>query len=217
MVAGIVISGYPRKLGMGFGRLVCILAIFASSGNAESPRQLGAHEHGVGQLDIAVEGSQIALVFDAPGADIVGFEYEATTEADEVSVEKALAALERPLEVFVFSSTAKCSVLQSRAELMGGDKGGHVGHDHSRHVDKKRGHKPKESGRDNGAVAGHTEFNAEYLLECADIPALEQIDFYYFDLFPNALSLDVNLISDKGATAHKIGRDSPVLDLRDQI
>ena len=44
---------------------------------AEETRQLDAHEHGVGQLDIAFDGNQISMELHAPGADIVSFEYAA--------------------------------------------------------------------------------------------------------------------------------------------
>ena len=44
---------------------------------AEKTRQLDAHEHGVGQLDIAFDGKQISMELHAPGADIVSFEYAA--------------------------------------------------------------------------------------------------------------------------------------------
>jgi hypothetical protein len=48
-------------------------AITATPVIAEETRQLNAHEHGVGQLDIAIDGQQIAMELHAPGADIVGF------------------------------------------------------------------------------------------------------------------------------------------------
>ena len=42
---------------------------------AEETRQLDAHEHGVGALNIAFDQGRVAIEFHAPGADIVGFEY----------------------------------------------------------------------------------------------------------------------------------------------
>ena len=50
--------------------------------SAEETRQVDKHEHGVGELNIAVEGSTIEFEFMIPGADIVGFEYVAKSDDD---------------------------------------------------------------------------------------------------------------------------------------
>lgn len=78
--------------------LISLLA--ASQAGAETSRQLDAHEHGVGTLNIAVDGQAMAMEFQAPGADIVGFEHPAETEADLAKVERALAVLSSPLDLF---------------------------------------------------------------------------------------------------------------------
>ena len=43
----------------------------------EKHRQLGAHEHGHGNFNIAIEGKSVSMELEAPGADIVGFEHKA--------------------------------------------------------------------------------------------------------------------------------------------
>ncbi|MDB9707907.1 DUF2796 domain-containing protein, partial [Planktotalea frisia] len=68
---------------------------------AEDSRQLDAHEHGVGALNIAIDGTSVAMEFHAPGADIVGFEYSAKSDADLAAIETAIAALNAPLDLFV--------------------------------------------------------------------------------------------------------------------
>jgi hypothetical protein len=40
------------------------------------------------------------------------------------------------------------------------------------------------------------------------------ITFAYFDAFPNALEVEVQVISDTGATSFEVERDAPTLDLR---
>ncbi|OUX32061.1 MAG: hypothetical protein CBE24_03920 [bacterium TMED264] len=42
---------------------------------AEETRQVDKHEHGVGELNIAIEGNAIDFEFFIPGADIVGFNF----------------------------------------------------------------------------------------------------------------------------------------------
>ena len=58
--------------------------------SAEETRQVDKHEHGVGELNIAVEGSTIEFEFMIPGADIVGFEYVAKSDEDIAKINQAL-------------------------------------------------------------------------------------------------------------------------------
>lgn len=192
-----------------------LLSAFAISTLAATPllaqetRQLGSHEHGVGQLDIAIDGSQVAMELHAPGADIVGFEYMAQSAEDIAKVEAALAVLAEPLDLFGVPDAAQCSVVEARAEIESED-GDEDHDDHGDHADE--GH---DDHGDEAAAAGHTEFHAEYLLECGDITALSEISLPYFTIFPNALEVEVQVISDAGAGAFEVERDAPLLDLGD--
>ena len=67
---------------------------------AEETRQVDKHEHGVGELNIATEGDVIELEFMIPGADIVGFEYVAKSDADIASIKKALQTFENYENIF---------------------------------------------------------------------------------------------------------------------
>lgn len=183
-----------------------LIAVFAASPLlAQETRHLEAHEHGVGQLDIAFEGDQIAIELHAPGADIVGFEYAAESAEDRAAIDEAVAILARPLDLFIMPKAAACSVVQASASLDSEDEHEEedVGEVHEEHEDEDH--------------AGHTEFHAEYLLTCANPTALTKITFAYFDSFPNALELEVQAISDAGSTAYEIMRDAPVLDLRNMF
>ena len=240
--------------------LLVFSALAATPGLAEETRQLDAHEHGVGQLDIAVDGQQIAMEFHAPGADIVGFEYAAESAEDLAAIEKAIATLAKPLELFVVPAAAGCSVVEAAAELESEDSHDdhdahgdeHADHDDHGHEERAEGHDDHDDHEDHGDEhaehddhddhgeehaehddhgeehaeghddhgheehadeAGHTEFHAEYLLTCADATAVTDITFAYFDAFPNALEVEVQVVSDSGATPFEVERDAPSLDL----
>jgi hypothetical protein len=45
-------------------------------------REAGAHTHGHGKVNIAIEGKQLFIELEAPGADIVGFEHKAKTASE---------------------------------------------------------------------------------------------------------------------------------------
>ena len=204
--------------------LLALSTLAATPAMAEESRQLDAHEHGVGQLDIAFEGQQIAIELHAPGADIVGFEYAAENAKDRAAVDAAVATLARPLDLFILPEAAGCSVVQASAELEIEDAhddehaehgDDHADEDHAEHDDHK--HEEHAEHDDHADEAGHTEFHAEYLLTCADPAAVSDITFAYFETFPNAFELEVQLISDTGATAFEVERDAPTLDLRDMF
>lgn len=194
------------------------LLLSASVVAAEETRQLDAHEHGVGQLDIAFDGGRIAMALHAPGADVVGFEYSARSSGDREKVAAAVATLARPLDLFSLPAAAGCSVVEASASLESEE--GHGGDDHDAHNEEGHDHAEhaahdKEHDHENHAEdSGHTEFHAEYLLDCADPAQVSLITFGYFEAFPNARELEVQVISDKGATAFEVKRDAPTLDLR---
>jgi hypothetical protein len=179
---------------------------------AEETRQLDAHEHGVGQLDIAFDGKQILMELHAPGADIVSFEYAAESAEDLAKVDAAIVMLARPLDLFVLTEAAGCTIVQASAELESEEGQADHEDEHDDHEDDD--HEDADHQEKNVGEAGHTEFHAEYLLACADPGAVTEITFTYFDVFPNALEVEVQLISNKGATSFEVERDAPTLDLR---
>ena len=197
--------------------LFALTAVVATPAFAQEARQLNAHEHGVGQLDIAFDGDQIAMELHAPGADIVGFEYGAESAEDRAAVDAAVAALAKPLDLFVLTEAAGCSIVNASAGLESEEE--HDAHDDDHDDD----HAADEGSHDDHADEGHenesdeadhTEFHAEYLLTCANPSAVTDITFAYFDAFPNALEVEVQVISDTGATSFEVERDAPTLDLR---
>ena len=59
-----------------------LLSALVTVALAEETRQVDKHEHGVGELNIAIDKNIIDFEFMLPGADIVGFEYEAKSDED---------------------------------------------------------------------------------------------------------------------------------------
>lgn len=198
--------------------LPLVLALLATPALAQETRQLDSHEHGVGELNIAVDGTTIMMEFHAPGADIVGFEYAAESATDRGAVDAAVATLARPLELFVLPSAAECSVIQASAKLESQDSHDDHGEDHDDdHAEGHDDHAAEHAdahGDDHAEKAGHTEFHAEYRLNCGNPDAVSEITFVYFDTFENARKIDVQVISASGAQAFEVERGDPKLDLR---
>ena len=189
--------------------LITLIAAFPAI--AENARELDAHEHGVGTLNIAIDGTTVAMAFEAPGADIVGFEYAAESGADLAAIDTAVSTLGAPLDLFVMSDAANCSLVDAQAALEGED--GHDDHDEEDHNELAEEGSDDRGDDDHADEAGHTEFHAEYTLTCDKPDALTEIKFTYFDAFPNAKEVEVQIITTSDAQAFEVRRDAPVLDL----
>jgi hypothetical protein len=193
-----------------------IAALLASPAHAEETRELDAHEHGVGALNIAFDGDTVAMEFHAPGADIVGFEHAAESAEDRSAIDSAVASLARPLELFVIPADAECRVTKASAGLE--PEGDHEhkehagGHDHDDHEHEE--HAEAHDDHHHAEASGHSEFHAEYLLTCGNAGAITHMDFAYFDQFEKAREVVVQIVSAAGARAFEVERGASRLDLR---
>ena len=163
-------------------------------------RELGAHQHGHGTLNIAIEGARVTMELDVPGADIVGFEHAAKTKAQRAAVETAKTTLAAPLSLFVVPKSAGCSVKEANVKIEGAEP------------KEAQAGAPKEQ-----ASAEHSDFNADYVLECTAADKLTSIEFPYFRKFSGAEELEVNVVTAKGQSKFEVKRSKPRLDLRGQM
>ncbi len=182
-------------------------------------RELGAHVHGQGSLDIAIEGNKLNMEFEAPGADIVGFEHEASTAEQKALVEKAKATLGEVLTLFKLPSNAGCKIEKANVEIR---KEEHH-HDEDEHAAgeakaesgaKKEDH--DEDGHDEHAHdehGGHSEFHAQYALTCAVPANLTALETTYFKAFAGAQALNVNVVAAKGQSQMQLTREKTTLAL----
>jgi Protein of unknown function (DUF2796) len=194
-----------------------MLLVLLSAGAIASPafaaegdhRELGPHEHGVGNLNIAVEGTKVSMELEVPGMDIVGFEYAAKTAKQKAAVEKAKKQLLAPLAIFKFPAAANCATQQTNVAIESEDhdhdhaKGDKGGEDGAKAADAREGHEEHE----------HSEFHVEYTLECKAPDKITAIEFGYFRAFTSARKLNINLITPKGQSKFEATRDKPRIDL----
>ena len=209
------------------GIAVSLVSLFAAPALAEGEkRELGAHEHGHSALNIAIEGDRIEMELMAPGADIIGFEHEASTAEDKAAVEQAEATLGEPLSLFGLGDAAGCVVETAAVEIEGEDhhdehgdeahadeehheEGEHAEAEHKHHEDEHAEHEGEES---------HNEFHATYALACSAPDALDSLDLAgFFGAFEGAEEVEVTVISEQGQSSYEIERDEPVVDLQGVI
>lgn len=171
----------------------------------DTHRQLDAHEHGHGTLNIALEGGRLVMELEVPGADIVGFEHAAKTKTQLEAVRTARQRLADPLQLFVLPAAADCILVKAEVEIEGGAE--------RAEGDKGHGSRGKSGHKHDDAGSAHSEFHASYEISCKAPARLTQIDFAYFKVFKAAKELDVNLITSKGQTKFEATRKTIRLSL----
>ena len=200
-----------------------LLSALVTVSVAEETRQVDKHEHGVGELNIAVEGNSIDLEFMIPGADIVGFEYEAKSEADIALVNDALIKFDEFNNIFSIPSASNCILVEADISINQGDnhKDEHNHDEHDDHDEHEDEHDHDDHGEhddhDEHDEEAHNEFVAHYSFNCGNIKEIDRISFPYFTTFPNSGELEVQFVSEIGSTSFEVEGDEPFIDLKGKI
>ncbi|MDA9980682.1 DUF2796 domain-containing protein [Pelagibacterales bacterium] len=202
--------------------LYVVLSYSISTVLAEESRQVDKHEHGVGELNIAIDGSLAEFEFMLPGADIVGFEYEAKSDEDLAKIENALLVLENYENLFALTKNSKCVLADLDYHLSGEEHDEHADeeHDehadeeHDEHADEEHDEHADEEHEEHADEESHTEFYAKYSFKCDNIKQLDKVEFSYFKTFPNSSELEVQFVSDIGSNAFEVEADKPVIILK---
>ena len=200
-----------------------LLSALVTVSVAEETRQVDKHEHGVGELNIAVEGNSIDLEFMIPGADVVGFEYKAKSEADKALVNNALIKFDEFNNIFSIPSTSNCNLVEADISINQGDnhKDEHNHDEHDDHDEHEDEHDHDDHGEhddhDEHDEEAHNEFVAHYSFNCGNIKEIDRISFPYFTTFPNSGELEVQFVSEIGSTSFEVEGDEPFIDLKGKI
>lgn len=129
---------------------------------------LGAHEHGIMQMDIALEGEQLYIALQTPAGDLVGFEHAPETMEQQRKLEETLAVLGNPQPLFALDCTLDDVKLES--PLI----------------------KPAAESHDT-----HADIHVQYQLYCKHVESLDELDAAgWFRQFPATEAIQVQLISD---------------------
>lgn len=180
-----------------------LLSALVTVALAEETRQVDKHEHGVGELNIAIDKNIIDFEFMLPGADIVGFEYEAKSDEDIELVNKALNKFEDYKNIFSIPADGQCNLASLEVKINNEDE-------HDEHKDEHDEH-------DKNQVEIHNEFYAKYSFKCGSIKLINNVKFSYFMTFPNSGELEVQFISELGSTSFEVEADKPVINIEGKI
>lgn len=151
---------------------------------------LGAHEHGTGLLDVALEGETLVIMLKSPAANLVGFEHLPATDTERAAIAEARRQLGQPQQLFGLPTSAGCTVLSTDL--------------HSPLFDASA-----------GGADGHADIEASYSFSCSSPAALDRLDLaHLFQAFPHTEQLQVQAIAPAGQQAATLKPGQPALMLR---
>lgn len=183
-------------------KLVLVLAVGYSMGlhGAEHERRgHESHEHGVGQLNVAVEMNSLHIELESPAMNIVGFEHRPRNQQQKDTVHDAVTLLKQGDLLFSTSKDAGCILKES--EVVSGL------------LDKDEEHHEDEGDEAHHHQESHADFEASYLFECNKPSALKRLTVKLFAAFPATEELEVQLLTSTRQSALEITSDNPWIDL----
>ncbi|MFT4173376.1 MAG: DUF2796 domain-containing protein [Rhodocyclaceae bacterium] len=154
-----------------------VMAVVA--GNAQAHE---AHVHGVGRLDVVVDGNQLTLTLDSPLANVLGFEHPPHTDAEKKAVAAAEARLRQAASLFAPTSEAQCAATSASIE--------------SPLADWKNGIVRQTS--------AHADLEAEYVFTCSQPGRLRGVSVLLFGQFKGFSQIDTQWVAPSGQGGAKL-------------
>jgi hypothetical protein len=136
------------------------------------PAHAGPHEHGIGHLQVALDGRALAVELRLPAKDVVGFERAPRNDAERARIDEARAALANAA-LFTPAAAAQCASKGADVTL------------------------PQFSGKSGGAD-DHADFEAVHRFDCANAAALAALEHGVFKAFPKIKQLRAQALTARG-------------------
>jgi hypothetical protein len=186
---------------------VALLPLAAQAHDEHEHGSLGKHEHGVAQLNVALDGKTLELEMDSPAMNFVGFEHAATSDADKATVATVQAQLKQPLQLLALPASAQCSVqsVELSSPLFGDAPKAEDDHEHK--------HEHADGDHDEHEGHHHADIDAHYQLSCEQPQDLASVDFApLFKRFPGPQKIQVQLIGPSGQQGAELTAANPTLN-----
>ena len=133
------------------------------------------HVHGLATLDIAVDGTELAITFRAPAINVIGFEHAPATADEKSAVAHADQTFKAGEHLFVTPTAAGCT--QKNADLTP------ISYE--------------SEGDDDKPNAPQADYEVSYRFECAHAGKLAWIDTTLFASLRGVQKITVNIVSDR--------------------
>jgi hypothetical protein len=144
-----------------------------------------AHVHGVGALNIVVEGAQITVSLESPLDALIGFERPPRNAKEKEAFAEMGKMLNDAAALFVPAAEARCTVKSVTVHL------------------------PFSEGK--AGNEGHADVDADYVFTCAQPAALTGLETTLFKRFSRLYRLEVRRVGPKGQGAGQMTPKKPSL------
>lgn len=145
---------------------VSSLAVALVLGMSSGVSAQHAHEHGLADFRVALEGPTLLVEFDSPLANLVGFEHAARSDTEKAAMADLEKTLRTPERLFALPAAAGCVLKDVELELPGADDHDHHGHKH----DHDHTH---DHGDDHADAYAAWEFACKLPPESVEVTVLE--------------------------------------------
>lgn len=172
---------------------VLSILLMGSLTDAQAAASLGTHEHGVGRLDVALDGTALEIEFDSPAMNLVGFEHLPGDANERAKIDLIRSVLAKPEWLFDLPAAANCQVATQdlHSPLFGNA-------DPTQDSDGDR----------------HAEIHAHYVFTCAHPQGLKNLDLRrLFETFPATQKINVQAIGPSGQHGYTAIATDAQLDL----
>jgi hypothetical protein len=138
--------------------------------------QHGKHEHGHVTLNIAVEGATLAVDFESPAANLIGFEREPRTEPERVLLRETATWLRSGRGSFGVPVAADCRL--ARAD-----------------VDVPQAHRDTTAPVTGSKEEKHADYRARFEYRCGNPAALAWIELWMMRRLKDLDEAEVNVVT----------------------
>ena len=165
---------------------------------------VGAHEHGVVRMGLAVDGQRMSLNLEAPAATVFGFEHDPETEEEIGVVSEAMETLKtRVGEVIAVSSELACEL--EDVEVVSAPE---VDEEHSHSDDEEHAHSDDEEHSHSDDEDAHSEVRVAVSWFCAQSVEGTDATLRLGSLWPDAELVDLTVITSMGQAAGRVAADA---------
>lgn len=154
-----------------------------------NPALAGPHEHGVAQMNLAIEGDSLQISIKVPLESLLGYERAPRTDAERAAATALLKRFKQTQPVLALPAKAQCKEAvpaQVRAPLLEGS---------------------------SGATSGHGDLEAQYSLQCAQAGELREMDVTLFDVSKGIARVRVQAVGPQGQSQSVLRRNKRLLKL----
>ena len=165
--------------------LLLCLPLFLSAALLHAADHQGhaAHSHGLGVLELVIQGKTVKATFEIPMESLLGHEYLPRSAAEKKAMADLKAGVTKAAYFMNFPAAAQCQEKSVKTE----------------------------SAMFEGKKSEHADLDAELEFECAKPEALAQIEFPLFAKHPRLGSLKVDMVGPKGQKSLTVKAKDPVL------